>query len=102
MVKVVQTLFGEKTVITPEEIKKQIDEKDMSKYVKQEDGDYKCRDCNETILAVRIVRPIWNGPFSLSGSRRCSYETVLYCPKCDRKPNFHGSPITPKGNYRNP
>jgi len=39
------------------------------------------------------IKEIWDGPFPMSGSGRCHYESVPYCPKCEEKPNIHGSPI---------
>lgn len=55
--------------------------------------DFVCRDCGSDIMGARVAHPIHDGPFPLSGSGRCEYETVPYCPECDDKPNFHGSPI---------
>lgn len=49
--------------------------------------------CGETILGARVAHPIHDGLFPLSGSGKCKYETVPYCPKCEEKPDFHGSPI---------
>ena len=37
--------------------------------------------------------PIWDGPFPMSDSVKCNYEQVPYCPKCEKEPNFSGSPI---------
>jgi len=89
--------MGRETVLKPEELGC-----DMSKYIKQEDGTYKCRNCGETILASQIAHPIWDELFPFSGSGKCYYEEVPYCPKCQQKPEFHGSPIAPKGSYHNP
>ena len=44
-------------------------------------------------MGARIAHPIWDGPFPMSGSGRCDYEEVPYCPKCEKKPDFHGTPI---------
>jgi uncharacterized protein with PIN domain len=55
---------------------------------------FRCIDCNSEIKVVRVAHPIHDGPFPLSGSGRCHYEEVPYCPKCEEEPNFHGSPIT--------
>lgn len=49
--------------------------------------------CGETIMAAQVAHPIWDGPFPMSGSGQCHYETVPYCPKCETKPSFHGAPI---------
>ncbi|MFA5124247.1 MAG: hypothetical protein WC473_00250 [Patescibacteria group bacterium] len=52
--------------------------------------------CGAEIMAQQVARPIWDGPFPLSGSGRCSYEKVPYCPQCEEIPNYHGAPITPR------
>ena len=57
---------------------------------------FECLTCGAQIMAAQIAHPIWDGPFPCSGSGRCYYEEVPYCPKCEEKPNFHGFPITPK------
>ncbi|MBI5066315.1 hypothetical protein HZA97_08830 [Candidatus Woesearchaeota archaeon] len=54
----------------------------------------KCAKCDSEVLGARIAHPIWDGPFPCSGSGKCHYETVPYCPNCEKQPNFHGSPIT--------
>ncbi|MEK6885162.1 MAG: hypothetical protein AABY22_36360 [Nanoarchaeota archaeon] len=54
---------------------------------------YVCNDCGSTILGAKIAHPIWDGPFPMSGSGKCHYEDVPYCPKCEQKPDYHGAPI---------
>lgn len=54
---------------------------------------YRCAKCNGEILSARVAHPIWDSPFPMSGSGRCHYENVPYCPTCEKEPNFHGSPI---------
>lgn len=49
--------------------------------------------CGEAIMMAEVAHPIWDGPFSCSGSGRCKYEIIPYCPKCEVKPSFHGIPI---------
>ncbi len=101
MTEIVETPLGKEKVLKPEELQKQ--NKSKSKYVLQEeDGSYKCRDCGETIMTARVAHPVWDGPFPMSGSGRCTYEEIPYCPKCEPKPDFHGSPIAPKGSFHNP
>ncbi len=101
MAEEVNAPVGREVVLTPEEVK--IMRKNWGKkFVEQKDGTFKCRACGETILAVRVAHPIWDGPFPCSGSGRCWYELVPYCPKCDEKPGPHGLPIAPKGSYHNP
>ncbi|MEA3329988.1 MAG: hypothetical protein U9Q06_04565 [Nanoarchaeota archaeon] len=61
-------------------------------YRKVEDG-FECVECGSEIQAGRVAHPIWDGPFPMSGSGKCHYKQVPYCPKCEKEPNFHGSPI---------
>ena len=68
-------------------------ERRKAKFIKQADGTYKCKDCDSTILSTTVAHPIHDGPFPLSGSGRCKYEAVPYCPKCEKKPDFHGAAI---------
>lgn len=53
-----------------------------------------CKDCGAVIMAARVAHPIHDGPFPLSGSGQCEYEVIGYCPNCEKKPSFHGTPIT--------
>lgn len=53
-----------------------------------------CNDCGAVIQGVSVAHPIHDGPFPLSGSGECQYSTEGYCPNCDKKPSFHGDPIT--------
>jgi DNA-directed RNA polymerase subunit RPC12/RpoP len=62
-------------------------------YRKAENG-YVCSTCGSEILAARVAHPIWDGPFPCSGSGRCHNEDVPYCPKCEKKPDFSGIPIS--------
>ncbi len=52
-----------------------------------------CNSCNSDVLAAKVAHPIWDGPFPMSGSGRCYYETIPYCPKCEKKPDFSSTPI---------
>jgi|SRR3989344_6231996 len=54
---------------------------------------YECAECGSKIMGATIARPIWDGPFPGSGSGRCHYEKVPYCPKCEVEPNSSGIPI---------
>lgn len=63
------------------------------KAAKQSDGTYTCNTCGSAIMATTVAHAIHDGPFPLSGSGRCEYEEVPYCPKCETKPSFHGRPI---------
>jgi hypothetical protein len=57
---------------------------------------YSCTKCGGEIQVGKIAYPIWDGPGPMSGSGRCEYERVPYCPKCEKEPNFHGTPIEVK------
>ena len=59
-------------------------------------------NCGAKILGKTVAHPIWDGPFPCSGSGKCEYESVPYCPVCEEEPNSSGEPITPKGSYHNP
>jgi len=52
---------------------------------------YSCVGCGSEVQSVLVAHPIHDGPFPLSGSGRCSYEQVPFCPKCEEKPSSHGS-----------
>ena len=68
----------------------------------EEDGEikeYRCNDCDSEIRATTVAHSIHDGPFPLSGSGRVTNEQVPYCPTCDEKPNFHGSPIKVKSEF---
>ncbi len=58
------------------------------------DESWTCNTCNAIIQAVQVAHPVHDGPFALSGSGECRYETVGYCPNCERKPSFHGAPVS--------
>lgn len=49
--------------------------------------------CGAQIQGAQVAHPIHDGPFPLSGSGRCHYETVPFCHKCETEPNFHGTPV---------
>ncbi len=62
-----------------------------------EDGNnqtYECNDCGSEIAGTTVAHSVWDGPFPGSGSGRVQNETIPYCPKCEDKPDFHGSPIS--------
>lgn len=50
-----------------------------------------CGTCGESISVAQVAHPIHDGMFPLSGSGKCNYETVPYCPNCEEKPDFNGS-----------
>ena len=55
--------------------------------------EYACATCNSDIQGATVAHPIWDGPFPYSGSGRVYNEVVPYCPKCETKPSFSGTPI---------
>jgi len=61
-------------------------------YIKADDG-YSCSDCGSEIKSKKVAHPIHDGPFPLSGSGKCHYEEIPYCPKCEEEPNFSGTII---------
>ena len=63
-------------------------------FVGTPEGEYVCLTCDSNILGATVAHPIHDGPFPLSGSGKCDYEKVLYCPSCEEKPSFDGSIIT--------
>jgi hypothetical protein len=63
------------------------------------EGSMTCYKCNSDIKAEEVAHPIWDGPFPMSGSGGCEYESVPYCPKCETKPNFHGAPKVVASRY---
>lgn len=63
----------------------------MENYVKNGDG-WKCKDCEADILGAQVARPVWIRGFA-GGGGECRYDTLPYCPNCEKKPNFHGAPV---------
>lgn len=60
------------------------------------DGDkYKwvCKTCNADILGATVAHPIHIARFGGAGGGECKYEEIGYCPNCERKPDFHGTPV---------
>jgi len=56
-------------------------------------GFFDCLECGSLIMSAVVAHPIWDGPFPGSGSGKCEYEDVPYCPVCEEEPSFHGTPI---------
>jgi len=59
------------------------------------DENYACFNCDETVMGAKVAHPVHDGPFKGSGSGRCEYETVPYCPTCEDEPSFDGTAINP-------
>ncbi len=53
--------------------------------------------CGTEIMGATVAHSIHDGPWPGSGSGQVHNQTVPYCPKCESKPPFHGSPIVPEG-----
>ncbi len=70
------------------------------KQVGGKEGGYVCTSDSQEIMGARVAHPIWDGPFPMSGSGRCEYETVPYCSKHEQKPDFHGTPIEVGQKFR--
>jgi hypothetical protein len=104
-VKQISTPLGPECVLTSEELDEEIaarERSDTVRYERQQDSSYVCRECGTAVLKIRVAHPIWDGPFPTSGSGKCRYEEVFYCPSCEREPNPSGAPVAPKGSYHNP
>ena len=88
---------GQLTCVRPNPKEKPEHEKrapgDPANYIEVEGGGYKCKDCEAAIMAATVAHPIWE-PGIAGGSGECHHEQVPYCPNCERKPGFHGAPIT--------
>ncbi|MBW2993331.1 hypothetical protein KY317_02035 [Candidatus Woesearchaeota archaeon] len=67
-------------------------------YKKTDDG-FLCTNCGEGISFGKVAHPIHDGPFPMSGSGKCEYESVPYCPNCEEEPDFHGTPIRIKPEF---
>jgi len=64
----------------------------MDNYVKDGEG-YKCKDCGGTIFDGKVAHPVHLREMPGAGFGECQYETVPYCPNCEKEPNFHGAPV---------
>jgi len=62
-------------------------------YKQTHDG-FQCMSCDSEIQTAQVAHTIRDNLFLFSGSGKCKYEEVLYCPKCEKKPNYCGLPIT--------
>lgn len=61
------------------------------------DDDWTHDKCGTVLLGARVAHPIHDGLFPLSGGGDVQMEVVPYCPTCEKKPSFHGTPITQGG-----
>jgi len=62
----------------------------------EKDVGFECLVCGSNILEVQVIHAILDESSAMSGSEKCKYEPVPYCPKCEQKPDYHGSPIIVK------
>jgi len=54
-------------------------------YKKNADGEWECARHKILVLAETVAHPVWDGPFPMSGSGKCEYEEIPYCPECEEK-----------------
>jgi rubredoxin len=54
-----------------------------------------CKTCGHIIMEAKVAHPIHISPGA--GFGECRYESVGYCPNCERKPDFHGNPVHEDG-----
>ncbi len=69
---------------------------DESNWTFKQDGTdslWHCRDCDAVIQVATVAHPIHSRLFPGAGSGQVHNEKVGYCPNCEKKPNFHGTPI---------
>lgn len=59
----------------------------------QERGTFTHDACGSVLRAARVLHPIHDGPFPMSGSGNVHVEEVPYCPKCETPPDSRGNPI---------
>jgi hypothetical protein len=64
--------------------------------VDRDDGSFtlSCKKCSGPIMGARVAHPVWIEGMGCAGTGECRYEQVPYCPNCEEKPNFHGTPVT--------
>jgi superfamily II helicase len=63
-------------------------------YVKTESNEeYVCGTCGSEIMTEAVRHAVYEGLFALSNNGKWKYEIVRYCPECEGKPSFNGSPI---------
>ena len=53
---------------------------------------WKCRECDADILGAQVAHSVLMRG-TLAGFGECEYSMVGYCPNCEKKPDFHGSPV---------
>lgn len=87
---------GEVFSVKPSVLEKPEDEKrdpgDMNNYVKEGEG-YKCKDCATGILGAQVAHSVHIKGMGGAGTGECEYSTVPYCPNCEKKPDFYGTPV---------
>lgn len=88
---------GRVTMVKPSTKEKPEHEKrdpgNLENYIKDGKGGYQCKDCGATIVTATVAHPIHLREMPGAGSGQCQNEQVPYCPNCERKPNFHGTPV---------
>lgn len=62
---------------------------------KRGSSDYVCKDDGSVIISERVSHSVFLGPDTVNfGTGEVVKADVPYCPKCEKRPNSHGSPIT--------
>ena len=78
--------------MTLEALERKAKEKEST--YKQKNGDFICGKCETEILAITVTFAIHDGPFRLSGSGKTTRQVFPYCPKCENRPEIHGTPVS--------
>ena len=64
-------------------------------YTAKPDGNrWHCAKCGSVLCGATIAHTVRDGLFPCSGSGEVKYEIAPFCPTCEKKPGFHGSPTT--------
>jgi len=82
--------------VPPSGLEKPEDDKrapgDESNWVKRGEV-WHCKECDAVIQAATVAHSIHSRLFPGAGSGEVHNEIVGYCPNCEKKPNFYGTPI---------
>jgi len=72
------------------EIKKDID---LVYFQKYGDGTFIHLGCGEEVMIGTIIHSLWDKRFDCAGSGETQRNSVPYCPKHEKKPDWQGIPI---------
>jgi hypothetical protein len=59
-----------------------------------------CLKCGTVALKIVVTHPITYALLPLSSRKEYHYETVSYCPVCEKKPDMNGTAISLDRAYR--